>query len=236
MAYTAADVQKWVIFEDNKLIALNKPPGLPVHGGPQATVHLEALLPALKGTYAMVPQLVHRLDTDTSGVLVVGRHSRTVKQLNRAFAEKTTKKTYYAIVQGVPPQMEGVISARLSKKSTKARGWWVAVDPAGQVAETTYTCLGSGMCDGQVCTWLQLQPQTGRTHQLRVHLAHIGCPILGDPMYGARKHYTEGGARLPRMFLHAAELAVQLSPQQPWYHFQADMPVDMIQYTQEILK
>ncbi|HEY4251276.1 MAG TPA: RNA pseudouridine synthase [Roseomonas sp.] len=162
------------------MIVLDKPAGLPVHRGPRGGASLEDWLPALQQGKRHLPQPAHRLDTDTAGCLALGRTKPALAALGRLFEEKRTGKTYWAVLRGVPAA-EGVIDAPLRKISSAARGWRMEVHREGQPAITRWRLLGAA--DG--LAWVALTPETGRTHQLRVHCAHRGWPILGDPLYGA---------------------------------------------------
>lgn len=170
-----------LLYRDDTLLILDKPAGLPVDppraGGPSVT----ALLPSLRFGKRRDPRPAHRLDQDTAGCLVLARNSPAMAQLAAWFAAGAVRKTYWAVVEGAPPQPEGTLAAPLAKRSTAAAGWRMVVDPAGQAAVTDWRVLGAAR--GR--TWLELSPRTGRTHQLRAHCAHLGCPILGDVRYGA---------------------------------------------------
>jgi len=162
-------------------LILDKPSGLPVDppraGGPSIT----ALLPTLRFGKRRDPRPAHRLDQDTAGCLVLARTAPSLAQLGAWFAAGAVRKTYWAVVEGAPPAPSGTLEAALSKRSTAAAGWRMVVDAAGQAAITDWRVLGER--NGR--TWLELSPRTGRTHQLRAHCAHLGCPILGDVRYGA---------------------------------------------------
>jgi tRNA pseudouridine32 synthase/23S rRNA pseudouridine746 synthase len=174
------ELQARVLLRDANLIILDKPAGLPVHAGPRAQDNLEALLPALSFGLRHVPALAHRLDQDTSGCLVLARHPKALSRLGRLFGAGRIEKTYWAVVDGEPPAESGTIDLKL-RKATGPAGWRMVVDPAeGQGAFSQWRVLGRG--DG--LAWLEIRPQTGRTHQIRVHLAAQGWPILGDPVYG----------------------------------------------------
>ena len=125
------------------------------------------------------PRLVHRLDRDTSGVLLLGKTPAAAARLAGSFARRKAQKTYWAIVQGAPPADEGVFDQNLLKVNTRA-GWSVKVSDQGQTAITRYKVLGHG----PDITWLELKPETGRTHQIRVHCAAAGCPVVADRLYG----------------------------------------------------
>ena len=177
---TPQELARRVLLRDANLIILDKPAGLPVHAGPKARDCIEALLPGLCFGLRQVPVPAHRLDQDTSGCLVLARHAKARSRLGRLFAAGKIEKTYWAVVVGNPPADAGLIDLKL-RKITDPSGWRIIVDPAnGQNAVTEWRVLGRG--DG--LAWLELHPLTGRTHQLRVHLAAQGWPILGDPFYG----------------------------------------------------
>jgi len=169
-----------ILYRDDRLLVLDKPAGLPVHRGPRGGASLEDWLPSLALGKRRLPQPAHRLDADTAGCLALGRTKPALAALGALFAAGRVGKTYWAVVRGAPPQPEGEIAAPLLKRSSMSEGWRIVVDPAGQPALTAWRVLGQG--DG--LSWLELRPRTGRTHQLRVHCAHLGCPILGDARYG----------------------------------------------------
>jgi 23S rRNA-/tRNA-specific pseudouridylate synthase len=150
-----------------------------VHAGPRGGPSLEAALPALRFGKRQVPQPAHRLDQDTAGCLVLGRTKPALAALGAVFAEGRAGKTYWAVVRGQPPA-SGLCAAPLLKVSTRAEGWRMVVDAKGQPAETEWRVLGRT----SALAWLELRPRTGRTHQLRVHCAQGGWPILGDARYG----------------------------------------------------
>jgi len=188
-----------VLFRDGLVIVINKPAGIPVHAGPGGGPNLEHGFMALRFGLPRPPALAHRLDRDTSGCLALGRHPKALRRLGALFAAGRVAKVYWAIVSGHPPDPEGVIETGLAKRSRGA-GWRMVIDPAGQRAVTQYRVLGTA--DGR--TWLELRPQTGRTHQLRVHCAALGCPIFGDGVYG-----EAAGEPLQ---LHARSIALPLYP------------------------
>jgi 23S rRNA pseudouridine955/2504/2580 synthase len=179
---TARDLQRAVLYRDDELIVLNKPPGLPVQGGPGITRHLDGLLDALRFG-AGRPRLVHRLDRDTSGVLVLARTPGVAGKLAAAFRGRSVEKTYWAVVTGRPMPVEGRIDLPL-RRTDGARGERTVRaerdDPEAAHAITDYRTLDHA---GQKLAWLELQPLTGRTHQLRVHCVALGTPILGDVKY-----------------------------------------------------
>ena len=168
-----------ILLQDAEVILLNKPAGLAVHAGPRGGPSLEDWLPLLQQGKRHLPQPAHRLDQDTAGCLALGRTKPALAALGALFADGRAQKTYWAVLRGAPPAEVGEIHAPLLKTSTRAAGWRMVVDPAGQPATTRYRVLGR---DGGL-TAVELTPRTGRTHQLRVHMAHLGCPILGDARY-----------------------------------------------------
>lgn len=169
-----------ILHQDMEVLILDKPAGLSVHCGPRGGASLEDWLPALRQGKRHLPQPAHRLDTDTAGCLALGRTKPAIAALNGLFAEGRAGKTYWAVLTSPPPAETGVCEAPLLKRSTKAAGWRMVVDPSGQPSRTEWRVIGRD--DGR--TAVALTPRTGRTHQLRVHMAHLGCPILGDPVYG----------------------------------------------------
>ncbi|MBR0660138.1 RNA pseudouridine synthase [Roseomonas oryzicola] len=182
-------------------IVIDKPAGLPVHRGPRGGASLEDWLEPLRMGKRHLPQPVHRLDADTAGCLVLGRTKPALAALGRCFAEGRVRKTYWAVVRGGPAEDAGRIDAPLRKVSTKAAGWRMEVHPEGQPAVTDWRVLGRA----PGLAWIEFRPATGRTHQLRVHAAASGWPILGDPVYGG----GEGGG------LHLLARAIELPVEPP---------------------
>ncbi len=171
-----------VLYEDEDVLALNKPSGLAVQGGTKTVKHVDRLLSAW-GEGLERPRLVHRLDRDTSGVLLLGKSPAAAAKLSGAFARRKAKKTYWAIVAGNPKPAEGVIELHLVKKGVGDREMVVPADPkefGAEPAETEYVTLSRA---AHRAAWMALRPHTGRTHQLRAHMKAIGHPILGDPKY-----------------------------------------------------
>lgn len=189
-----------ILHQDAEVLLLDKPAGLPVHPGPRGGASLEDWLPALRQGKRHLPRPAHRLDTDTAGCLALGRTKPAIAALNRLFAEGRTSKTYWAVLSAPPPAEEGVCEAPLLKRSSKAEGWRMFVDPAGLPARTEWRVMGR---DG-ARTAVELTPRTGRTHQLRLHMSHLGCPIVGDGFYG-------GGPG--RLHLLARALVLPLDPE-----------------------
>ncbi len=168
-----------ILFADQRLVVLNKPAGLPVHPGPGGGPSVEDCFPALSKRRDG-PWLAHRLDADTAGCLVVALRKAALVAIQAAFAAGTARKTYWAVVAGEPEAGSGTVDAPLRKLQHRL-GWRMAVDPAGQASVTDWRVLGRA----PGLAWLELTPRTGRTHQIRVHCAHAGWPVLGDPLYGS---------------------------------------------------
>lgn len=201
----AAFARSLVIYEDEEVLALNKPSGLAVQGGTKTTKHVDRLLAAW-GEGLERPRLVHRLDRDTSGVLVLGKTPAAAAKLAGAFAKRRTQKIYWALVQGQPRPAEGVLELPLVKKGVGDREMVVPADPKDPKAESAETEFVTLSHAGREVAWMALWPHTGRTHQLRAHMLAMGHPILGDP-----KYRTEASAALSeglKLQLHARRLTL----------------------------
>jgi tRNA pseudouridine32 synthase/23S rRNA pseudouridine746 synthase len=196
---TPEEMVSRLIYRDGLMLVLDKPAGFAVHRGPKGGESLEDHFDALRFGLPRPPALAHRLDRDTSGCLVLGRHRKALAQLGRLFKGGAIDKTYWAVVEGAPDADEGVIELPLGRLDV-TRGWWMKHDPDGQPSVTRWKVLGRG-----TLSWLALEPLTGRTHQLRVHCAEMGWPILGDAIYGSAPR--SGG---PILHLHAREVVVPL--------------------------
>jgi len=201
----AAFARRLVLYEDDEVLVLNKPAGLAVQGGAKTTRHIDRLLSAW-GEGLERPRLTHRLDRDTSGVLVLGKTPAAAARLSGAFARRRALKTYWAIVLGNPKPADGVIDTPLAKVGTGDREMVMpldAKDPRAEAAETEFVTVSRA---AHRAAWLALRPHTGRTHQLRAHLLAIGHPILGDPKYKTGESAELSGEL--KLQLHARRLVI----------------------------
>jgi RluA family pseudouridine synthase len=217
---SAEEIQARVLYRDGLILVIDKPAGLAVHAGPSGAPNLEECFDALRYGLPRPPALAHRLDADTAGVLVLGRHPKALAKLGRLFSGRDTEKTYWAVVEGAPPADEGVFDWPLLKVNTRS-GWSVKVSDKGQTAVSRYKVLGRG----PGMTWLELTPETGRTHQLRVHCARAGCPIIGDRLYGKT-------APNQQLHLQSHAIVLPLSKSKPPIRVAAPPPAHMLKALQ----
>lgn len=196
--------QSMVMEQDRAAIVLNKPPGLATQGGTGTTRHVDGLLDAFCGENDPRPRLVHRLDKDTSGVLLIARSAGSAAYFSKRFSGRSAKKIYWALVVGVPDIHDGMIELPIAKQPGTG-GEKMHVDEAGgQTARTRYRVIERA---GNRAAWVELHPLTGRTHQLRVHMAAIGHPIVGDGKYGGPESFLTGSVSR-KMHLHARRLVI----------------------------
>src|SRR5262249_40097802 len=227
-----------VLYRDGLMLVIDKPAGQAVHPGPKGGPSFQDYFDALRFGLPRPPGLAHRLDRDTSGCLVLGRHRKALAHLGALFRHGRVGKLYWALVEGGPGTDEGRIDLPLGRLDA-TRGWWMKPDPHGQPAVTTWRVMGQAGerpppvaapargdtlplrgTDGR--TWLALEPLTGRTHQLRVHCAAMGWPVVGDAVYGTAP--GSGGAPL---YLRAREVAVPLYPKREPVRVIAPVPAHM---------
>jgi tRNA pseudouridine32 synthase/23S rRNA pseudouridine746 synthase len=275
---TADEIQARVLHRDGLMLVIDKPAGLPVHRGPKGGANLESSFDALRFGLPRPPVLAHRLDRDTSGCLVLGRHRKATASLGLLFKHGRISKTYWAVVEGGPLEDEGIIDMPIGRLNAE-RGWWQKPDPEGQKAITRWKVLGRSFFSPPPCgegsgpgashgdspgvdppprppdqvrgglspargegaanadasltkqsgasmqmTWLALEPVTGRTHQLRVHAAAMGWPIVGDNIYGNGPRFGE-----PRLHLHAREIVIPISRNKEPVRVVAPAPMHMQQ-------
>jgi tRNA pseudouridine32 synthase/23S rRNA pseudouridine746 synthase len=249
-----------LLYRDGLMLVIDKPAGYAVHRGPKGGESLEDHFDALRFGLPRRPALAHRLDRDTSGCLVLGRHRKALALLGKLFKQGKIGKTYWAVVEGSPGADEGRIDIPLGKLD-EDRGWWMKPDPHGAPAATTWKVMGRSLHpspsgggsprsggvgtnvsdalditppgasgatlpfqgrDKKELTWLALEPLTGRTHQLRVHCAEMGWPVLGDNIYGRAPR--SGG---PPLHLHSREIVVPISKNKPPVAVTAPVPAHM---------
>ena len=225
--HTLRELQAMVVYRDDHVIVVNKPFGLPVQGGPGITRHLDGMLDGLRDQAAARPRLVHRLDMDTSGLLLLARTPGTAATLAAAFRSREVQKTYWAVVAGRPTPQHGRIEAPLVRFGGLRGGERVAVAEQGEDeaarAITDYRTLDHA---GRKLSWMELSPLTGRTHQLRVHCTALEAPIVGDRNYGGERSHVEG---LPdRLHLHARALTLP-HPAGGTLSLEADLPPHMLE-------
>ena len=239
----ATMIRAAVIYRDDHILALNKPPGLPTQGGSKQTRHVDGLAEALRFGAEDKPRLVHRLDKDTSGVLLLARSRRAAASLGAAFKSRDTRKIYWAAVAGVPEPRMGTIRYGLVKAAGRGAGGEgekmrtihpdeVDTTEGAQRAVTDYAVLSAL---GQRVSWCALVPVTGRTHQLRAHMAALGHPIVGDGKYGGSGQENLGdgwGAQLGgevsrKLHLHARSLSLTHPVTGARLHLTAPLPDHM---------
>jgi 23S rRNA pseudouridine955/2504/2580 synthase len=210
-------VRDMVIYEGPGAFVLNKPPGLATQGGTKTHQHLDRLLDGLAGEGGR-PKLVHRLDKDTSGALLVAKSARAAGHFAKAFSGRTARKIYWALVVGVPEPAEGTIDAPLAKQPGTG-GEKMHIDPEGLPAKTRFRVIDRA---GNRAAWVELQPLTGRTHQLRAHMAAIGHPVVGDAKYGGAEAFLTGGISR-KLHLHARRIRID-APQGGKIDVTAELP------------
>jgi tRNA pseudouridine32 synthase/23S rRNA pseudouridine746 synthase/23S rRNA pseudouridine1911/1915/1917 synthase len=207
----APDLEARVLYRDGLMLVIDKPAGLPVHAKPgtkkgEGGPSLEDYFHQLRYGLPRDPALAHRLDRDTTGCLVLGRHPKALRKLHKLFLEGRIEKTYWAICKGAPEKPSGTIEVPLTKGNERS-GWKMRVAAPGEegalAAVTTYRTLNA---EGGL-SFIEAKPKTGRTHQIRVHLAHIGAPILGDPLYGELTKEERAGP----IMLHARRVVIPIS-------------------------
>jgi tRNA pseudouridine32 synthase/23S rRNA pseudouridine746 synthase len=211
------DLTARLLYRDGLMLVLDKPAGVAVHRGPKGGESLEDGFDALRFGLPRRPALAHRLDRDTSGCLILGRHRKALEKLGLLFKQGRIGKLYWAVVDNGPPEAEGLIDLPLGRRD-ESRGWWMKVDQAGAPSRTRWTVLGRA---GDLA-WLALEPLTGRTHQLRVHCAAMGWPIVGDPIYG-----PDGRDAACPLHLHARAVRIPLSNNKPPIAVEAPVPPHM---------
>jgi len=205
---TRAFLKSITLYEDADVIVLNKPMGLAVQGGSGTTRHLDGMLEVLRDAHGQRPRLVHRLDKDTAGCLLVAKTRFAAAALAKTFRSRSARKIYWALVAGVPKVQQGRISTFLAKEEREEESFMRIAQHGEKGASHAVTYYAVVDTAGPLVAWLSLKPVTGRTHQLRAHLNHIGHPIVGDPKYFARENWELPGGMQNRLHLLARRIAV----------------------------
>lgn len=211
-----------VIHKDKAALVINKPPGLATQGGTKTAEHVDGLLDALCFELEARPKLVHRLDKDTSGALLLARTARAAAHFSKAFSSRTARKVYWALIVGVPDIYDGFIDLPLAKQPGTGGEKMHVDQEKGQPSRSRYRVIERA---GNRCCWVELQPYTGRTHQLRVHMAAIGHPIVGDGKYGGKDAFLTGTISR-KMHLHARRIRID-HPDGGQIDKRADLPPHM---------
>ena len=222
----AALIRSMVVHRDDWVIAINKAPGLAVQGGSGTFRHLDAMLGALHDRGQDRPQLVHRLDKDTSGVMLLAANAVSARRLNAMFRRREAEKLYWAVTVGVPDPTNGEIALSLSKQRGRGGERVIAASAGGKRALTRYRVVETV---GERMALIALMPLTGRTHQLRVHMAALGTPILGDGKYGGKAAFMEGLEIAKRLHLHARRIALPHPSGTGSLDITADPPQHMVE-------
>ncbi|WP_292528519.1 RluA family pseudouridine synthase [Methylocystis sp.] len=213
------DLLSRLLHRDGLMLIIDKPAGVAVHRGPKGGPSLEDAFDQLRFGLPRPPALAHRLDKDTSGCLVLGRHRKALERLGSLFKAGRVGKTYWAVVEGAPAGEQGEIDLALGRLDA-ARGWWMRPDPLGLPARTSWRVLGRS-ADGGLAM-IEFAPHTGRTHQIRVHAQAMGWPILGDPIYGSGRRENSGP-----LHLHARAVSVPMQDGKPPVEAVAAPPTHM---------
>lgn len=222
----AALMKQSILFDDGDILAINKPPGIASQGGNKIERHIDGMMEALVNKEGIKPRLVHRLDKDTSGVMLLARSAEMARKLGAMFSGRDMKKIYWAVTAGVPTPHSGDIRAALLKVETGADKDKVVIDEEnGQRASTLYEVADFA---GDRAAFVVFMPRTGRTHQIRVHAAAmLGCPLLGDRKYGGVAAVIEGPGVAGRLHLHARSLSFRHPKTGRVMNIEAPLPDDM---------
>ncbi|GLI92138.1 RluA family pseudouridine synthase [Methylocystis echinoides] len=214
------DLLSRLLHRDGLMLVIDKPAGVPVHRGPKGGPSLEDAFDQLRFGLPRAPALAHRLDKDTSGCLVLGRHRKALDRLGKLFKGGRIGKTYLAVVEGAPAEEAGEIDLALGRLDA-ARGWWMRPDPLGLPSRTGWRVLGR--TPDSTLALIEFTPHTGRTHQIRVHAQAMGWPILGDPVYGHGRREDS-----PPLHLHARSIVIPMQESKPPVRVEAPAPAHML--------
>jgi 23S rRNA pseudouridine955/2504/2580 synthase len=225
---TRAFLRSITLFEDDDVLVFNKPMGLSVQGGSGTTRHVDGMLDVLRDRHGQRPRLVHRLDKDTSGCLLVAKTRFAAAALAQSFRSRETRKIYWALVAGVPKPRQGRISTFLAKEEREDESVMRIARHGEEGASHAVTYYAVVETSAQQLAWLSLKPVTGRTHQLRAHLAHIEHPIVGDPKYFNKENWSLPGGIQNRLHLLARRIAVP-HPRGGVIDVTAPLPSHMVQ-------
>lgn len=226
MTLPILNIQSHLLYRDALMLVLNKPAGIAVHAGSKKNDSLERYFEDLKFGLPRLPALAHRLDRDTSGCLVLGRHPEALRRLGNLFQTNQIHKTYWAIVDGTLKEKKGTIDLPLAPQSEKKYHWWMKVDSQGKSAITEFKVLQ----EMESTTLLELRPKTGRTHQLRVHCAAIGHPIVGDKIYNMNASPSND------LHLHAYSIEIPLYYKKSAIKVIAPLPSYINAYATDLMK
>jgi 23S rRNA pseudouridine955/2504/2580 synthase len=225
---TADFLKSITLFEDADVLVLNKPMGLAVQGGSGTTRHLDGMLDVLRDAHGQRPRLVHRLDKDTAGCLLVAKTRFAASALAKTFRSRSARKVYWALVAGVPKVPQGRISTYLAKEEREDESIMRIARHGDEGASHAVTYYAIVETSGQLLSWISLKPVTGRTHQLRAHMDHIGHPIVGDPKYFAIENWQLPGGMQDKLHLLARRIAVP-HPRGGTIDITAPLPQHMLQ-------
>lgn len=221
-------LKQMILYEDHKIIAFNKPAGLAVQGGSGINRSVDSMLESMRDAKGQKPRLVHRLDRDTSGVLLVARTRAAAASLTKSFRHRDTQKTYWAIVYGVPRKRQGRISTYLIKEKTDDGDRMRIAKHGERGADHAVTHYRVIDPSPRRVSWIEFQPVTGRTHQLRIHAQSIGHPIIGDPKYFDIENWQLPGGIQKKLHLHARTIRIP-HPDGGMFEISADLPPHMVQ-------
>jgi 23S rRNA pseudouridine955/2504/2580 synthase len=205
---TRAFLKSITLYEDADVLVLNKPMGLAVQGGSGTKRHVDGMLDVLRDAHGQRPRLVHRLDKDTAGCLLVAKSRFAAVALAKTFRSRSARKIYWALVAGVPKPRQGRISTYLAKEEREEDSFMRIARHGEKGASHAVTYYAVVETAGPALAWISLKPVTGRTHQLRAHMDHIGHPIIGDPKYFARENWELPGGMLDKLHLLARRIVV----------------------------